>query len=390
MYYQLRILVCWMIGAAYAFGIFPSSALGQSLLSTSPVANKTGGDPFAIGKTLLKAHTLDYFKLDDLIEKNYGNITKESFYKYSGRPQSYLDQVKWKDAGFGFEAWSVMNDNREWVRTKDPRRHLLTALEGNRTHPADGLIVKMRGDGYYDIIGHTQWKSIYPDNPYVRSDYLQKAIDNPRYDGMTIRVPSDNLQLLKQKYKSLDPNGLKTTDAILIGKITDKSASGGINISSYDMLKKTIKLREDEFIRLSTKYELERAAFLSKSSSAIAGSKVLGKTVAGGLVIIGIAAEGYQTYTNWERYRSGEIGGDHFTTKLTMQGAQIGLAGALFAAPEPIVTKIGGLVVIVLVFAGADQIVETSIEKRQEHAKHILETIDRDERFHSARQQLLQ
>ena len=73
-----------------------------------------------------------------------------------------------------------------------------------------------------------------------------------------------------------------------------------------------------------------------------------------------------------------------------MQGAQIGLAGALFAAPEPIVTKIGGLVVIVLVFAGADQIVETSIEKRQEHAKHILETIDRDERFHSARQQLLQ
>ena len=183
---------------------------------------------------------------------------------------------------------------------------------------------------------------------------------------------------------ALSPKWQTTKEAILDRRIIASS------LSTKDIEAASKRTLNAEWKKLAYKIEAMSTLNVVKSSSATAGSNVLGKTVAGGFIVLGIAAEGYQTYTQWEIYRSGEIGGDHFTTKLTMQGAQIGLAGALFAAPEPIVTKIGGLVVIVLVFAGTDQIVETSIEKRQEHAKHILETIDRDERFLSARQQLLQ
>jgi hypothetical protein len=381
MYYQLRILVCWMIGAAYAFGIFPSSALGQSLLSTFPVANKTGGDPFAIGKTLLKTNTLDYIKQPDLIAKVAGKPSMNAFNKYGGDFDKYYIAVESQRAGKVFEAMDVFKKNRELARSGSSRRFLVTAAEGYPGHAADVLEI----DGL--VKRQFQYKSNWNNG--------QSALFEPKYSGMKIVIPKDKMEILKQNLNkaeskalrrnvALNPKWQTTKEAILDRRIIASS------LSTKDIEAASKRTLQAEWNKRGFEIEPRSTPNVGKSSSATAGSKVVGKTVAGGLIVLGIAAEGYQTYTQWERYRSGEIGGDHFTTKLTMQGAQIGLAGALFAAPEPIVTKIGGLVVIVLVFAGGDQIVETSIEKRQEHAKHILETIDRDERFHSARQQLLQ
>lgn len=381
MYYQLRILVCWMIGAAYAFGIFPSSALGQSLLSTFPVANKTGGDPFAIGKTLIKTNTLDYIKQDDLIAKVAGKPSMKAFNKYGGDFEKYYEAVESQRAGKVFEAMDVFKKNKDLARSGSSRKFLVTAAEGYPGHAADVLEI----DGL--VKRQFQYKSNWNNG--------QSALFDPKYSRMKIIIPKDKMEILKQNLNkaeskafqrnlALNPKWQTTKEAILDGRIVASP------LSTKDIRAASKRIALAEWEKHGYEIEAIRTPNIVKSSSATAGLKVVGKTVAGGLIVIGIAAEGYQTYTNWERYRSGEIGGDHFTTKLTMQGAQIGLAGALFAAPEPIVTKIGGLVVIVLVFAGADQIVETSIEKRQEHAKHILETIDRDERFLSARRQLLQ
>lgn len=381
MYYKLRILVCWMIGAAYAFGIFPSSALGQSLLSTFPVGNKTVGDPFAIGKTLLKTNTLDYIKQPDLIAKVAGKPSMKSFNKYGGDFDKYYEAVESQRAGKVFEAMDVFKKNRELARSGSSRRFLVTAAEGYPGHAADVLEINPL------VKRQFQYKSNWNNG--------QSALFEPKYSGMKIVIPKDKMEILKQNLNKAESKALRRNVALSPKWQTTKKAILDRRIIASSLSTKDIKAAskrtlQAEWNKLVFEIEARSTSNVVKSSSATAGSKVVGKTVAGGLIVLGIAAEGYQTYTQWERYRSGEIGGDHFTTKLTMQGAQIGLAGALFAAPEPIVTKIGGLVVIVLVFAGGDQIVETSIEKRQEHAKHILETIDRDERFYSARQQLLQ
>lgn len=379
MYYQLRILVCWMIGAAYAFGIFPSSALGQSLLSTFPVANKTGGDPFAIGKTLLKTNTLDYIKQPDLIAKVAGKPSMNAFNKYGGDFDKYYKAVESQRAGKVFEAMDVFKKNRELARSGSSRRFLVTAAEGYPGHAADVLEI----NGL--VKRQFQYKSNWNNG--------QSALFEPKYSGMKIVIPKDKMEILKQNLHkaeskalrrnvALNPKWQTTKEAILDGRIVASP------LSTKDIRVRSKTTAQAEWNKLVFEIKARNTPNVVKSSSATAGSKVLGKTLAKGFIVIDIAGSGYQTYEDCGRYSSQEISGSFLAAKVTMRGSQLALAGYLLTAPEPTATKIAFAGVIVLI--AADAISDIIYEKKQEHAKHILETIDRDERFLSARQQLLQ
>lgn len=379
MYYQLRILVCWMIGAAYAFGIFPSSALGQSLLSTFPVANKTGGDPFAIGKTLLKTNTLDYIKQPDLIAKVAGKPSMNAFNKYGGDFDKYYKAVESQRAGKVFEAMDVFKKNRELARSGSSRRFLVTAAEGYPGHAADVLEI----NGL--VKRQFQYKSNWNNG--------QSALFEPKYSGMKIVIPKDKMEILKQNLNkaeskalrrnvALNPKWQTTKEAILDRRIIASS------LSTKDIEAASKRTLQAEWNKRAFEIEARSTPNVVKSSSATAGSKGLGKTLAKGFIVIDIAGSGYQTYEDWGRYSSQEISGSFLAAKVTMRGSQLALAGYLLTMPEPIATKIAFAGVMVLI--AVDIISDSIYEKRQEHAKHILETIDRDERFYSARQQLLQ
>lgn len=379
--------------ATVTLGSITNHALAQSLVSPVPVAIPTS-DPFALGKTLAKPNTLEFQKLDALIAKVAGKPSMDAFEKYGGDFNRYWEVSRSQRAGKVFEAVTAFTENRRLARAGNPNRIVLTAAEGNPGHAADALLIGPDGTILKRYQLKLSWK------------IAKDALFEPKYSGMTIVLPSDQMEILTQELAKAEYKALRrglpletrwqdTKNAIHNGRITATMVSGKIT-SSKDIFITTERqllaawTRNRQLVAAWTRLGSEANTPNVATTPAASGvKKVLGKTLARGLIVIGIAAEAYQLYTDLARYRSGEIGEGHFATKVAMQSAQFGLAGALLIAPEPIVTKIAGLVVIVVVFTGADQIIESAYEKRQDHARRLLETIDREERFLYAREQLL-
>ena len=383
MYSRLRLLIFWIMVATVTLGSISNHALAQSLVSPVPVAIPTS-DPFALGKTLAKPNTLEFQNLDALIAKVAGKPSMDAFEKYEGGFNRYWEVSRSGRAGKVFEAVTAFTENRRLARAGNPNRIVLTAAEGNPGDAADAVLIGPDGTILKRYQLKLSWK------------IAKDALFEPKYSGMTIVLPSDQMEILthelaKAEYKALrrglplETRWQDTKNAIHNGRITATMVSGKIT-SSKDIFITTERQLLAAWTRLGSEANTPNVATTPKASGV---KKVLGKTLARRLIVIGIAAEGYQLYTDLARYRSGEIGGGHLATKVAMQSAQFGLSTALLVAPEPFVTKIAGLVVIVVVFTGADQIIESAYEKRQDHARRLLETIDREERFLYAREQLL-
>jgi hypothetical protein len=106
-------------------------------------------------------------------------------------------------------------------------------------------------------------------------------------------------------------------------------------------------------------------------------------------MIAATATTAEQTYRDVQRFNEGEIGATDLAIKLPLRGANLGLAYVLvFTDPEPITKAISfvGLVVVISIDVAHDAVIDARVRT----ARRLLDSIDREEREHAVRHQLLQ
>lgn len=355
-------------------------------------------DPFPIGNTFAKPNIFDATSLDDLILKTAGKPKTKTIKKYK-IPKNFLKENKNGMAGKAFEAIVANLNNKMNLKAATKTRLIPTAALGDTGHSADLLEIGPDGKILDQYQAKLSWKE------------GEKALFKAEYEGMKVMIPSDQMEILKIETQKkiikcqrrglpLDQKTKSVWDAIEIGRITCKTPSGAIlptkekilELYSGHLTRNWPNQKEifDKLIRNmpgpkigQTKIlptVIPKASFLGKAYELTGQS--LGKT----LFVADVFLNGFETYQDVNRYRSSDIGGSYFGYKIAMRGTGFYL-GFLLMNPEPFVSKTAfvSLCAIVAIDYGIDSV----YEKNKRHSQQLLESIDRDERFHSVRNHLL-
>ncbi len=361
-------------------------------------------DLFALGRKIRDPVTLQIpTKL--LHEKTIGQIRARSFGKYSG-----FDEF-WQAAGTGsrgkfFESQSVLQANSVLKKQGSAYRYAITAVEGDPGHPADVVLLNPNEK----IVARYQLKSTR------NVDDIVKFSQDPKYADMPIVSHSETVTQLRERLASevqranrrgrpLATKWQTVKDKLDRGLITDKLVDGKA-VSSYQATAENArKFRLFQWRKGPTDARTaSRAAGNVTKSVAIPRtlSKVgisLAKAAKSTLIVlevvsapldIGFAAYGY--YDTFSRYSQGGLDQDLFATKLAIHTTEAALGGiavyslgvglGLIAAPEPIVTKVTGIVVVVgsVVVITADMAVSAIISERDYARQQTLEALTSSER----------
>jgi hypothetical protein len=385
-----RLLSCRLAAAIILLSSSAGRSLAQSILLDAPTTTSLT-DAFAIGKTLAKSNTLEIGSLDELIERVAGKIRPASFEKW-GNFNAYWEATKSQRAGKVFEAINAYVENRRLARSGDAMRLLVTAAEGKPAHPAD-VLRALRTDEGFLVGGHDQYKFGWK--------AAKNAVAESKYAGMTIVTSPDQMQIIEHELQKAEAKAIRrglplaskwegVKDAIQEGRLTARMPSGTMATTREYVFFHTRRVYQAMWTRLERAAEATQIARLSRFRAVSGTLKVLGKVAGGALVVLDVAAVGYQTYDDVLRYRAGEIGGGYLAAKSSMRGLQLSLAYYTFFAPDPtMVTKIvTGVAVVVLIVA--DDVSDRVYEARRDESRRLMESIDRDERFYAARKQLLE
>jgi hypothetical protein len=109
------------------------------------------------------------------------------------------------------------------------------------------------------------------------------------------------------------------------------------------------------------------------------------------LYLIDVATTGYLEYRDIDRYVRGEIGAGRLAAKSGIRVVQVSLATYSLTSPEPVSKAVTGIVVVVIlaVDVATDMFFDRSETRQEEAARQILASIDRGERYHGVREDVL-
>jgi hypothetical protein len=369
-------------------------------------------DRFALGSKIIDPVTLQIpTKL--LHEKTVGQIRRQAFAKY----KTFDDY--WRASGTGtrgkfFESQSVLQANSALKKQGSSLRYAITAVEGSPGSVADVVLINADGK----IIARYQFKSTR------NIDDIVKFSLDARYADMPIVTHPETVAELRKKLaaemqraarrgKPLSAKWQAVKEKLANGLITDSMVEGKPVSSHAKTTENARRFRlfhwqkgpSSEKVakggtRAATKtFMIPKAVSKLGVSAArvVKGSLVVLETVAAPLDL-GFAAYGY--YDTFSRYARGGLSEDLLVTKLAIHTSEAALGGAavysvgvglgLIAVPEPFVSKVVGVVVIVgsVVVIAADFAVSAVIADRDQARERTLESLTNSERYLALRFEL--
>jgi hypothetical protein len=341
-----------------------------------------------------------------LHEKTIGQIRGQSFAKYSG-----FDEY-WQAAGTGtrgkfFESQSVLQANSALKTRGSDYRYAITAVEGDPGHAADLVLLNKNKK----IVSRYQLKSTRNVDDIVKFSQEAKYADmrivtHPETVAQVRDRLARELRRANRRGKPLPSNWQTVRDKLANGLITDSLVEGK-SVSSYATTSENtrrfrfaqwrkgpaIKPRVGKLAAKTAIKPIVIPRVASKTGIVVArvakGSLIVLEVVAAP-VDIGFAAYGY--YDTFSRYGNGALDHDLFATKLAIHTTEAALGAAaayslgvglgLFAAPEPIVTKVTGIVVVVgsVVVIATDMVVSSVVSDRDHARQQTLEALTSSER----------
>jgi hypothetical protein len=402
---KLKKVLIVLIVLVYAFILIPDIIFARST------------NAFLVGEKVKSRKTLTLNKRD-IYGKTLGKPSQKAVSKAGGDPDKYLKMRGNNSvAGKAFEARSGIRVNNFLKRTNSKYRILITSVEGLPNDVSDLIRidaetrkVSMR---YQLKFG---WRA------------AKAAINNPRYAEMSIVTPPDALKIIKKelakrKYKAafsgrlLDTNWRKLEQAVDNGVLTDRIMGQTVPVTRA--IKKTANAYARSEINAMSKAMLELSdsqglrggetklikgvsrLFMIKNSritKIAGGASVLTAGIAD--IVIGVDSIDKNTH----RIYAGSLDADVYYMKQGVAGTQItlGVVGVadgaialsaalgLLTAPELIVTKVAGVVVIVgsVGLMAADYVLEGVQENRVKYRISLLRQIDEKERQKTIIEQL--
>jgi hypothetical protein len=382
-----------------------------------------------VGTAAYSRKSIDRFalgaKIDDPIslrtptkllhEKTIGRIRPDKFTAYANA-DGY-----WAAAGTGtrgkfFESQSVLQANSSLKKQGSLYRYAITAVENDPGHPADVVLLNAQGR----VVARYQLKSTR------NVDDIVRFASDARYTGMPIVTHPETLAALQKKLDSVvrssSRRGLpipakweSVSKKLIDGQITDRLVEGK-RVSSYAATSENAR----RFRVFQWGKGPSGGRSTKQAADAVAKSVVLPRTltkvgvsvsriVRGTFVVLevvsapvdlGFAAYGF--YDAHERYSQGRLDQDLYAAKLSVHTTQAALGGAAFyslgvgleliAAPEPIVTKVVGVVVVVggVVVIATDIAVDALAAGRDRARQQMLEALGDSERHLACRDYLLE
>jgi hypothetical protein len=365
---------------------------------------RRSNDAFTLGRRIKEPVTLRIpSKL--LHEKTIGQIRSKSFGRYSN-----FDDF-WQAAGTGtrgkfFESQSVLQANAALQKQGSAYRYAITAVEGDPGHPADVVLLSENRK----IVARYQLKST------SNVDDIIKFSQDPKYADMPIVSHPETITQLRERLASEVQRASRRGTPLAAkwqaaqsnldrGLITDKLVEGK-PVGSYKATAENAK----KFRVFQWRQRPADARAARRMSGTVTKSVAVPKTlskvgisfakVATGTLIVlevisapldlGFAAYGY--YDTVSRYSRGDLDRDLLAAKLAIHTTEAALGGAavyslgvgleLIAAPEPIVTKVIGVVVVVgsVVVITADMAINSVISQRDYARQQTLEALTSGER----------
>lgn len=362
-------------------------------------------DRFALGKKIADPVTLRT-PPKMLHELTIGRISDKAFNKYA------TFEEFWQASGTGtrgkfFESQSVIQANAKLKKQGSGYRFAVTAVEGDPANAADAVLLDPQGE----IVARYQLKSTRNTD-----DIIGFALD-PKYADTIIVTHPETLAELKERLarevekaarrgKPLPPKWQTVQDQLESGKITDSLVDGepvdshtatSTNAEKFQRRQWKTKGSSGAGAGKSASKATQKSGFVAKTLAKT--GVVVGRVVKGTLVVLevvaapvdlGFAAYGY--YDTFSRYNRGGLDQDIFATKLVIHTTEAALGGAavyslgvgmgLIAAPEPVVSKVIGIVVVAgsVVVIAADMAVSNVIADRDQARQQTLEALTSNER----------
>lgn len=362
----------WLLAVIIVWLIVSGQTRGDSIVrpvATTPV--RAPADPFSIGRSLIRPETLTVPTLEELVDRAAGSVSRRAFERFGGDFEAYWKVAQKQRTGKAYEALLAYRENQHNSALGRQGRSLVTAVEkGGSHHPAD--ILDLGEDGRITARRQSKlgWRSAI------------KALDDSKYTGMRIVTPPESLaiidkELLRAEQKAAR-RGIELPDKWVMvkqslddGRLMRTSASGAAlptEAEALEYARKTAKLQWRE---------MERMQSLARVG------KVAGKV----LIVVDVAGTVYFTYHDVRRFQAGEIGGGYLAGKSTLRGTQLALLTYAVYSPEPFSKTVAAVTVVVLVVAdvASDVVHEKILASQQQMAQQLLNSIDKEERYHTTR-----
>jgi len=336
-------------------------------------------DPFAVGRSVIHPQT-PFMSLEQIVNRTAGRVSERAFQRYRTF-SSYWQVSGSQRTGKALEALIAFLDNERWIAAGSRERSLVTAAEGGSHHGAD--LVRLGRTS--EIVGHYQVK--------LGWQQAVNALRDPRYEGMFILTTQDSLDVIERQLLRCEQSALRrghplgepwctVRRALEEGRLL-RTTPAGASLPSRAMA--------ELLARDAAQQCWEELQASASQSGRMAGR--WGRIVnAGGrlLIVADTAGSIYFTYQDVGRYQAGEIGPGYLSLKLGIRGAQQGFAYYALFTPEPSTKLLATTVVVVLVAVdvGSEWVHELALGAERRTTQRILETIDREERYHAVRRVL--
>lgn len=322
-------------------------------------------------------------------------IAKDAFQRYGGDVGRYFAASNRRNqrAGKTLEAVIAWRVNAQRAKLGISDRMLVTAAEGYPGHAAD--LIDIAQDG--SILGKYQVKWGETSGPGWKSTI--KALRNPKYQDMTILTTRESWQTIARKLSAAEARAARRGIALapkwqVVREAIDSERLprivGGKHLPRAAAVQRFAESMVRRFFGEKAAQSVPRtAAKLGQLAPVLAGTgKVLGRV----LVVADIAGTGYAEYHDIQRFRAGEIGPYYLAFKSYLRVYQLDLALLAVLSPEPLTKLTAGILAgaLVVVDLASDQIYDLVYKRRQDAARVVLESIDREERYHAARFSLVQ
>jgi hypothetical protein len=316
-------------------------------------------------------------------------IAKDAYDRYGGDWMRYwtASNARNQRSGKTLEAaiaWRV-NAQRERLGIAD--RMLVTAAEGYPGHAADLVDVAPDGSVLKKYQVKWGWKSTV------------KALVDPKYRDMSILTTRQSFQTIEKRLIAAEvkaaERGLPLTpkwrllraaveSGRLPGEVGGKPLPTAAAVRRYAMRRVKETFFAGELARLGPRSVAEAGHM----TATLAGSgRALGKLV----IFADVAGTAYAQYLDVQHYRAGEIGGRYLAFKSGLRASQLALAYYAVASPEPATKFVAGIGagVFIVIDLASDPVYRMVYARRRDASLALLNTIDRQARYHAARAQLL-
>ena len=258
-------------------------------------------------------------------------------------------------------------------------RIVVTAAEGASGHPADLLKIGKHGRIVQQYQAKLGWQAAV------------KALRDPKYAGMSILTPKDQLAIIKQKLLQKEQAALRRGVPLSEDWSAVKQAFKEGHLRGAKWTRPKIIIQAKQTL-VQPWQEMGAAGQTARHSArGLETLARLGNVAGKALIVADAAGNVYFTYHDMQRFQAGEIGGGYLALKTGLRGAQVSLTYYAVVSPEPFSKGVAAVAVVVLVTAdiATEWVHDVFSAAEQEATRRLLESIDRAERYHATRRYLL-